>query len=127
MDRLFVYGTLRPGQRAWHLLAPHARADAPAWCAGTMVAFDAGYPGVVLPGTTRIVGELVELVDPAAAFAVLDAYEGEEFTRVRATVDRAEGRCEAWIYVLSDAALVQHGTPVEGGDWARHAGNQTPK
>jgi gamma-glutamylcyclotransferase (GGCT)/AIG2-like uncharacterized protein YtfP len=126
VDQLFVYGTLRTGQRAHGLLAPHVRASEPAWCRGTMYGFATGYPGVVLAGSTRIVGEVVGLTDPAAAFVALDAYEGDEFARVVAEVEVMGGVRRAWIYVLSDPALTQLGSLIDSGDWAGCVVGQEP-
>jgi gamma-glutamylcyclotransferase (GGCT)/AIG2-like uncharacterized protein YtfP len=116
VDRLFVYGTLRTGQSARRILDDHVRSSQPAHCTGTMYAF-ASYPGVVLDGFTRIVGELVELDDAHAALPLIDAYEGEDFTRIVCEVEGGSGIERAWIYVLADAGAVAEATPVPGGDW----------
>ena len=64
---MFVYGTLRRGERAWCQIEPYATAMEPARCRGTMVAFAAGYPGLALDGATTITGELITLANVPAA------------------------------------------------------------
>ncbi|KAB2899173.1 MAG: gamma-glutamylcyclotransferase [Kofleriaceae bacterium] len=127
LDRMFVYGTLRRGERAWCQLEPYATAFEPARCRGTMVAFAAGYPGLLLEGDTPIAGELVTLRDVPAALAWLDDYEGDEFTRREIAVDTAAGPARAWVYAVDDRAIIATGAPVPGGDWvAYRLGTQPP-
>ncbi len=116
---MFVYGTLRRGQRAWWRIEPHVCSAEPAHRRGTMYAFDAGYPGIVLTGDTLIAGELLQLVSPQAVLIELDAYEGDEFVRVMAEVETSSGLVPAWVYVVADASLAT-GTRIPGGDWCAH-------
>jgi gamma-glutamylcyclotransferase (GGCT)/AIG2-like uncharacterized protein YtfP len=127
VDRLFVYGTLRAGQTARSLLANHVTRWRPATTTGRMYAFPSGYPGLI-DGDTPIVGELVWLRDLPVAFPLLDAYEGDDFTRilkqVRLPADPATGEpaCDewAWCYVLSDPTTIVLGELITDGDWARY-------
>ncbi len=119
LDRMFVYGTLRRGERAWCQIEPYAVGWEPARCRGTMVAFAAGYPGLLLEGETPIAGELVTLRDVPAALAWLDEYEGDEFTRREIEVTAAAGPTHAWVYAV-DRAVMATGTPVPGGDWVAY-------
>ncbi len=118
VNRLFVYGTLRTGQAARSLIANHVVAAEPASARGKMFALPDGYPGY-LPGPEgRIVGEVMTLSELAAAFALLDAYEGEEFQRALQEVQLGDGSTLwAWCYVLSSPALAEEGELVPGGDW----------
>jgi gamma-glutamylcyclotransferase (GGCT)/AIG2-like uncharacterized protein YtfP len=60
----------------------------------------------------------VILADLAAAFALLDAYEGDDFIRVLKKIRKADGADEwAWCYVLSDPRMANSGTPIGSGDW----------
>ncbi len=120
VDRLFVYGTLRTGQRARRLVEEFVRSVEPGTCAGSMYDFPAGYPGIVLDGMMQIVGEIVHLADLPAALPLLDAYEGDEFTRVLTEVEGPAGKCWCWVYVLADPELTEDGTLVASGDWASH-------
>lgn len=127
VDRLFVYGTLRAGQSARRIVDDYVRGSQPAHCRGTMVAFPSGYPGVVLDGDTELVGELLLLDDLDKALPLLDAYEGEDFTRILCDVEGGSGIERAWIYVLSDPAATAGGTVVPGGDWTVFLSTQPPK
>jgi gamma-glutamylcyclotransferase (GGCT)/AIG2-like uncharacterized protein YtfP len=121
VNRLFVYGTLRSGQAARSLIANHVLAAVPATARGRMFALPDGYPGF-LPGTDgRVVGEMMTLSDLAAAFALLDAYEGEDFMRSLQEVELGDGTTVwAWCYVLRTPALAEEGEPIPGGDWAEY-------
>ena len=121
VNRLFVYGTLRSGQAARSLIANHVQAAEPASARGRMFALADGYPGF-LPGPEgRVVGELMTMSDLAAAFALIDAYEGDEFTRALQEVELGDGQIVwAWCYVLSSPALAEEGELIPGGDWAEH-------
>jgi len=113
-ERLFVYGTLRPGR------APREIADAVSTLepvgAGTVRGrmYDLGaYPGVVLggDGSGEVHGEVFTVPD-AAILARLDAYEDYRpldpgrslFLRVQTAVMLASGAREVcWIYVYNGA------------------------
>jgi gamma-glutamylcyclotransferase (GGCT)/AIG2-like uncharacterized protein YtfP len=88
--RLFVYGTLRRGQSAAHLLQT-ARFLSTATIRAQR-AQNGIYSGLV-PGDDAIEGELYEI--PAALFPVLDEYEGDAF--VRREVDTSQD-AKAWVY-----------------------------
>ncbi len=118
LDRLFVYGTLRSGHSSRRMLDDFVRTCQPARCRGTLYAFASGYPGLVLDGDTVIVGELVELDDVEKALRLLDAYEGDEFSRIQCDVEGAGGIERAWAYVLADPASASEATLIPGGDWA---------
>jgi gamma-glutamylcyclotransferase (GGCT)/AIG2-like uncharacterized protein YtfP len=92
--RLFVYGTLQPGERAWRLLEPLVRDVAPAEARGRLLDTGRGFPAL-LPGEQPVPGHVVTLRDPAAALQALDRYEGPEYVRRRIAV---EGRA-CWTYV----------------------------
>jgi gamma-glutamylcyclotransferase (GGCT)/AIG2-like uncharacterized protein YtfP len=107
---VFVYGTLRPGQKnyARHLQGKTVR-EAPASCAGLLFVLpEEGYP-YLLPGRGTVQGELLFLA-PAIyeqtlrRLDVLEEYDpGSEATsaylRRRATVRLAGGEeYQAWVY-----------------------------
>jgi gamma-glutamylcyclotransferase (GGCT)/AIG2-like uncharacterized protein YtfP len=105
-DVVFVYGTLRPGERAWPLLAPDvAAAPRRATVAGRVCDTGRGYPALLLDGSHRPAGAqgwLVPVRDPAALLPRLDRYEGREYRRSR--VATADGTA-CWTYVwAADAA-----------------------
>lgn len=122
LDRVFFYGTLRSGQAARSLISDHVLESEAATVPGRLYAFADGYPGAVLdPDGGRIVGEVVRITDLPAAFALLDAYEGDEFVRVRVDAELARGgRTQAWCYLLASAALAADAKLVESGDWVAY-------
>ena len=122
LDRLFVYATLRQGQTARSLIANHISRSVKASTTGAIYAFPMGYAGFIEAAPPlRVEGELIWLTELAAAFGLLDAYEGEEFARVirQVTVESGE-RVWCWIYVLSDPEAIKHGRLIEHGDWGRY-------
>jgi gamma-glutamylcyclotransferase (GGCT)/AIG2-like uncharacterized protein YtfP len=120
LDRLFVYGTLRAGQTARSLMANSIQRCEAASARGLLYAFPMGYPGFI-EGEGEVVGEVCWLTDLAATFALLDAYEGADFTRViRQVTLRDDTTVWAWIYLLTDAGASQLGELIADGDWVRH-------
>jgi gamma-glutamylcyclotransferase (GGCT)/AIG2-like uncharacterized protein YtfP len=95
-DRLFVYGTLRPGDTAWPLLMEHT-VGRPARAALTGALYDTGrgYPAFC-HGAGSVPGWSVRLRSPSVALAELDVYEGSGYRRVRMP-DSAGRLC--WTYV----------------------------
>lgn len=122
VDQLFVYGSLRAGQTARSLMANHVIASQAGTVRGRIYALADAYPGF-LPGPDgTVVGEMVQLIDLAAAFALLDAYEGDEFVRSleRVTLRESAEEVWAWCYVLADPALTEDAELVESGDWVAY-------
>lgn len=122
VDRLFVYGSLRTGQAARSLIADHVIGSQPATIRGRIYALAEGYPGY-LPGQVgTVVGEVMVLGGLAAAFALLDAYEGDDFVRglEEATLTADGSRVWAWCYVLASPDLTEGAPLIEGGDWSRY-------
>jgi gamma-glutamylcyclotransferase (GGCT)/AIG2-like uncharacterized protein YtfP len=125
VDQLFVYGTLREGQAARSMIENYVAASRPATIAGAVYAFPDGYPGVLEHGRGTVMGELVKLTDLTAAFALLDAYEGDDFIRIL-KVATLDDRSEtfAWCYVLADERMVDGATLVDSGDWVDYDRHQ---
>jgi gamma-glutamylcyclotransferase (GGCT)/AIG2-like uncharacterized protein YtfP len=105
--RLFVYGTLMPGQGRWHLLAPLTAAGAPeaATAAGLLYRTPYGWPAAVFGGgeaagplvATVVPGQVVTLRDPGRALPVLDEVEGTGAGLFeRRLIATTAGRC--WAY-----------------------------
>jgi gamma-glutamylcyclotransferase (GGCT)/AIG2-like uncharacterized protein YtfP len=99
--RLFVYGTLRPGEPNHHLLDGVAGRWSAASVRGRIHAL-VGYPALILdPEAERIDGHLLESDDLERHWQRLDAFEGDEYRRVLARVELPDGRqVEAFVYVL---------------------------
>jgi gamma-glutamylcyclotransferase (GGCT)/AIG2-like uncharacterized protein YtfP len=116
-NRVFVYGTLRPGEERWVHLAPYVVGDG----LDTTVAgdvYDTGlhYPAARFGGAGRIVGRVYELTDLSNALAHLDDVEGAVRGLYRRVTVVTETGDTAWAYECGDdALLVRH---LSHGDWA---------
>ena len=134
VDHAFFYGTLRSGQTMRAMIANHVAGWEPATIRGRIYAFPMGYPGLVQEGAgpdDLVVGELVHLQDLPSAFALLDAYEGPDFSR-RLTQTWPTGRRDddtevggrreapAWVYVLADPGAIAGGELIPNGDWVKY-------
>lgn len=110
---LFVYGTLRRGERHHDELGGSIFLRLARTACRYAVRDVAGFPAL-LPGTNEVPGELFEVDD--ALLARLDVFEGE--TYARRLVELSDGsRAEA--YFLADSAL-----GAEEGGAARHDGGR---
>jgi gamma-glutamylcyclotransferase (GGCT)/AIG2-like uncharacterized protein YtfP len=106
-DRLFVYGTLAPGRANAHVLADVPGTWEPATARGTLYpegwGAAAGYPGIVLDESGSVVHGFVFSSDELARhWARLDAFEGDGYRRVQASVTLQGGAIvQACVYALS--------------------------
>ena len=119
--RLFVYGTLMPGQPRWPALQPYVTS----WRAGTahgrMWDTGRGYPAVRFDGPGEpiggdpIPGVVVDLAPGcvAEAVATLDRIEGEGVLYRRVEVSTSEGpaMAYAWLGSTEGMALLATGWP----------------
>ncbi|WP_329569750.1 gamma-glutamylcyclotransferase family protein [Kitasatospora sp. NBC_01266] len=130
---LFVYGTLRSGQRNHtHYLGGHCTRIEPAVLAGAVLHQGPGYPYAVAdpdPGR-RVRGELITVrpADFARVLTALDELEGCRpdgtgyYVRLRRPVIvTAHGeRVAAWVYLAGpelSARLRARPAPIPSGDW----------
>lgn len=119
MERIFVYGSLRPGRAAHALLARHVRAVAPAVLPDhALHARGLPYPTVRPEPGGRVVGELVDVAGGEAVLARLDAYEGDGYVRVRVVAATAAGPVEAWAYVAAPGVTLGDATREPSGEWS---------
>lgn len=104
--RLFVYGTLMPGQPRWPLLEPYAAGPpAAAIVRGRLWDTGRGFPALD-PGEDDVPGVVVDLRPELRddALASMDEVEGTArglYRRSRVDVDGAT----AWTYLLADPGL----------------------
>ena len=116
MEYLFVYGTLRNSRKGIGVPVGEGTIT------GTLLDFGA-FPGLVLKGTTSIIGDLIALTyKPKTMLSYLDRYEnvaGGLFAREKVTVTLKDGRIkESWVYVFKQDTK---GYPiVKSGDWLKH-------
>lgn len=109
--RLFVYGTLAPGESNHDLIE---KIDG-TWQEGSVVGVlypsgrgpTAGYPVIDLEKTgTPVKGALFTSCELADHWHELDTYEGAGYKRVKTTVTVADGsETEAFLYVLDHDSL----------------------
>ncbi len=105
-ELLFVYGTLRRGTQRGGFAA-RLEAEA-AWLGaarvrGRLYQVNPDYPGMAKPADDDdwVAGEVWEFGSPDLWLA-LDAYEGDEYVRVRWTVTMGSGEeREAWVYLYA--------------------------
>lgn len=117
---LFVYGTLKRGQRN-HLLMREARFLREAVTAPLYTLLDLGsFPGMIPGGTTAVHGELYE-VGPQL-LARLDRHEGVPRLYIRALI-QVVGNALAESYLLVDFERIQRGTLAANGLWNPHTVN----
>jgi gamma-glutamylaminecyclotransferase len=114
--KMFVYGTLRQGQTAHHLLAG-ARLIATAWTEPEYTLLDMGtFPALVSGGETAVLGEIYEV--DADVLATLDRYEDAPHLYRRVLV-AIEGH-EAFVYLLR-AENGANRPKLWHGDWCRRS------
>lgn len=122
-DLIFVYGTLRKGERA------DLSRNGPAfgvsymgedYISGSLYHLGA-YPGVKLDGDTfkegypDVTGEVFRIMD-ASIKTILDAYEGYPNLYNRSQVTTARGR-RVWVYTYNHP--VRDEQLIVGGDWKK--------
>ena len=135
--RLFVYGTLAPGDEAWPVLEPWVVGEPVADAvAGRLYDTGRGYPAATFEGddseategewsvestheNAEAIGDLVHgivvTLDPAraaVAFDALDRYEGHEYERISVRTETGlDAATYVWIAALTGCR------PVPGGRW----------
>ncbi len=110
--RLFVYGTLAPGNVAWSVLEPWVIGDpGPDAVAGRLYDTGRGYPAATFaPGADLVHGSVVVLGRPHAALVALDRYEGDEYARITVrTRAGVEVAAYAWTAPLTGCRHVAAG------------------
>lgn len=124
--RVFVYGTLMPGELRWPSLEAYAVGWQEATAAGQLWDTGRGYPAAVFhhlasdatASGSRIPGVCVTLRDAAVdeAIAVLDAIEGEGALYRRVTIASSAGEAVSyeWLGDTAGLTLLPHGWPARG-------------
>lgn len=127
MNRVFVYATLREGEAERSMIAEYIASSVPATMTGRMYQLAEGPVVCVDDPDQRVVGELIEISDLAAAFPLLDMFQGEEFVRVLKRV-RPEGGDEvwAWVYMAADPERVDNAQAIPDGDWLAWIADRAP-
>lgn len=123
MERVFVYGTLRPPQvgtldadsRYYFEVKSHIESAQPAWIHRADLYNLGTYPAA-RPGQATVYGDLLTLAPHA--LAITDRIEGHPqfFTRERVEVQTATGSTQAWIY-WAPGSLIIGMQRISCGDW----------
>jgi gamma-glutamylcyclotransferase (GGCT)/AIG2-like uncharacterized protein YtfP len=121
LHQVFVYGTLRRGERNHGLLAGSRRVREQAWVTGTLHETGFDYPALVLSGAGRVYGEIYAVSgETLASLDELEQYEARSdrnlFERVKVTAQTDQGEQTVELYVQPEP----NGVPIAGGDWAVH-------
>ncbi len=124
---LFVYGSLKPGESRWPLIADLVEVVGPATAHGRIVATPMGWPAATFSGAGIVHGLLLRARGPVAArelWQVSDRLEdaGRLFIRriIRVELD---GRMQlAAAYAWNPARGAPPGKPIPGGRWQGDAG-----
>jgi gamma-glutamylcyclotransferase (GGCT)/AIG2-like uncharacterized protein YtfP len=118
IDRLFVYGTLQPGDERWPVLAPYADGPGvPDTVAGSVFDTGLGYPAAIFSEPGTILGFVYTLRAESLdeGLAALDREESSVtglFVRVVVTTGNG---AQAWAYEYGGGGLQL--TPIPDGRW----------
>lgn len=110
---IFVYGTLRSGERNHHWLRQSTRVGDHRTTAAFRLLDVGGFPGAILGGNQRIVGEVYRV--KRVTLGRLDQLEGYPEVFDRMQIDTEFGAC--WMYLYRK--LVDSQPVIPSGDWVR--------
>jgi len=105
-ERLFVYGTLAPGQVNHHYLesipGDWQTATLPGWSLNQEWALETGYPGIAPSrGDTEVKGHLLSSNSLSKYWVTLDHFEGSEYVRQVVAVNLNNGESTyAYVYAI---------------------------
>ena len=126
LNRVFIYGTLIPGQVRWDHLAEYVQATEPDSTAGLLYSTPYGYPAARFDGTNtlpqQIQGQLMtirpELLDEC--FELLDEVESAVVGLYhRVVVETSRGH-KAWSYQYGIG--IDNLELIQSGSWMAHIG-----
>jgi len=116
MEKVFVYGTLKSGERACSLMERCGEFQCLAKTKGTLIDLG-GFPGFIGTGESFVHGEVWSINQEG--FSWLDCYEGEGFLYQRRKIEvesETEGQQVVWGYeYLRDYSPSQK---IESGMWS---------
>lgn len=108
--RVFVYGTLLPGEHWWHVVEPWVIGAEAATCTGSLWDTGAGYPAARFDDDGTIHGAVLDLLPGrvAEALAELDTFE-DEYRRVEVETDRGRAWAYEWDQSFDSLRLIPSG------------------
>jgi gamma-glutamylcyclotransferase (GGCT)/AIG2-like uncharacterized protein YtfP len=114
--RLFVYGTLMPGEQLWPALAPFAVAWEEATAVGRLWDTGLGYPAVRFDEAGDPIPGVLVALDPhrlGSAIAVLDEIEeeGRLYRRVQVSTSGGPAWAYEWLGPTAGLAALPDGWP----------------
>lgn len=122
LNRLFVYGTLRPQCHAFSTIKSVVIRHEPAVLSHfTLVGEGHRYPWCVHSHGKEVVGDLLWLREVEDTLERLDRYEGleeelPEYRRVVVEVASADRLRSAWAYI-GGPGVPSGARPIQGGNW----------
>lgn len=145
MNWVFVYGTLRPGQKYHHLIERYVAKAEAAYVPGRLYHLEEGYPALVLADhlpqlekSGMVRGDLLGIAEWDKALPILDELEDyygpgdprnlyeRQIISVRTADDNT---VTSTVYVFSadkERWLNQNAIPVPEGDWVRWKLKKSP-
>jgi len=125
MIRVFVYGTLRPGQSHHNRIVSGCKVIVtPAWTYGELYDLGWGFPAMTA-GENEVYGDLLEFDDPGILRRIdrLEGFGGKDhvnnfYCRREVQIFIEGQELIAWAYFLSKTQILEHhGKVITSGIW----------
>lgn len=121
---LFVYGTLRKGERNHYLIRKAECVEQNAYIFGAMYDTGEGYPALLLDDSKKVLGELYRIDDEM--LRIVDRLEGYRpernenlYERIHIQVFAEDREYEALVYVAG-ASMNGLTDCIQSGDWVQY-------
>ncbi|MGC4378650.1 gamma-glutamylcyclotransferase [Fictibacillus sp. Mic-4] len=126
---VFVYGTLRKGEKYHHYLKTAKRLEENCWTYGKLYDTGCGYPAMIIDRVQKVVGEVYEVDGPTLkALDQLEGYnqtgEEERYDRIIQTIYTEKGSIEAFVYVMKEGQVMRERFILDG-DWVTYRKQKT--
>lgn len=123
-DLLFVYGTLRKGERNHYLIRKAECVEQNVYIFGAMYDTGEGYPAIQLDDSRKVLGELYRIDEEM--LRIVDRLEGYRpernenlYERIHIQVFAENREYEALVYVAG-ASMNALTDCIQSGDWVRY-------